>query len=407
MDAVFDELAGPTGLTERSATFQRTDVIESLSDRLGADHAAADIEALADGFLASTRSVVVDPSTRADSGQHEQLQGQPRRRALASTQVIYTTVELAELEAQLLAWVDDPATPRTSPLDPMVVQRVVDHRPELSVEQAQMVQRLAAVERPVVTVAGRPGAGKTYATEAAVAACSAAGVPVVGCAVSATAAAELESAAGFARSTQPATTVAKLLMDLDRWGGLAAGTVVVVDEASMVATRDLHRLVGHARRAAGAVVLVGDPDQHGPVDVGGVFQRLCRDRGLDVIRLVDNNRQTDTVDRLAIDEYRDGHIADALARLDNAGRVVRSRTAGESFDAMVADWYAERLTGHADPMIAGPNSTRRALNERARALLKANGELTGEAVEAAGREYLIGDSVVARRNDRRLRRQCQ
>ena len=35
-------------------------------------------------------------------------------------------------------------------------------------------------------------------------------------------------------------------------------------------------------------------------------------------------------------------------------------------------------TGRADPMIAGPNSTRRALNDRARALLKADGELTGE-----------------------------
>ena len=36
--------------------------------------------------------------------------------------------------------------------------------------------------------------------------------------------------------------MAKLLIDLDRWGGLAPGTVVVVDEASMLGTRDLHRL---------------------------------------------------------------------------------------------------------------------------------------------------------------------
>ena len=158
-------------------------------------------------------------------------------------------------------------------------------------------------------------------------------------------------------------------MDLDRWGGLAPGSVVVVDEASMLATRDLHRLVAHARRAAGSVVLVGDPDQHGPVEVGGVFQRLCRDRGEGLVRLVENNRQTDHTDRLAISEYRDGHVADALARMDNAGRVVRSATAGESFDAMVADWYAAHLDGGADPMIAGPNSTRRALNDRARAMM--------------------------------------
>ena len=70
---------------------------------------------------------------------------------------------------------------------------------------------------------------------------------------------------------------------------------------------------------------------------------------------------------------------------------------------MVADWYADHLEGRADPMIAGPNSTRRALNDRARALLKANGELTGDPLLVGGREYLIGDLVVARRNDRRLR----
>ena len=114
-----------------------------------------------------------------------------------------------------------------------------------------------------------------------------------------------------------------------------------------------------------------------------MFRRLCAERGDELVRLVDNNRQQDHTERLAIDEYRDGHVADALGRYDEAGKVVRSRTAGESFDAIVADWYAARLHGRVDPMIAGPNSTRRALNDRARALLKANGELTGEPLVVA------------------------
>lgn len=227
-------------------------------------------------------------------------------------------------------------------------------------------------------IAGRPGAGKTYATEAIVAAHVRAGVAIVGCAVSATAAAELESAAGFARSTgRPATTIARLLLELDEvhGGGLAPGGVILIDEASMVATRDLARLAEHARCARGALKLVGDPDQHGSVDVGGVFRRLCADRGDSLVRLLDNNRQEDHAERLAVADCREGHIAEALDRYDQAGKIVRSRTAGESFDAIVADWYAARLHGHADPMIAGPNSTRRALNDRARALLKDNGEL--------------------------------
>src|SRR5207253_8054986 len=50
----------------------------------------------------------------------------------------------------------------------------------------------------------------------------------------------------------------------------------------------------------------------------------------------------------------------------------------------------------------GPNSTRRALNDRARALLKSNGELTGKPLVVHAREFMVGDEVVARRNERRL-----
>ena len=267
-----------------------------------------------------------------------------------------------------------------------------------------MVETACTTSAFMLPVAGRPGAGKTFATEAIVAAHVDSGVPIIGCAVSASAAAELENAAGFARSTgMPATTVARLLLDLDE-SGLAPGSVIVVDEASMLGTRALARLALHAQRAEGAVMLVGDPDQHGAVDVGGVFVRLCSAAGPGLTRLVENNRQSDPDDRLAIDDYREGRVGDSLSRYDDAGRVVRSATAGESFDAMVADWYTQRVAeGRADPMIAGPNSTRRALNERARALLKANGDLEGASLVVAGREFMVGDDVVARRNDRTLR----
>ena len=198
-------------------------------------------------------------------------------------------------------------------------------------------------------------------------------------------------------------TVARLLLEVDGpSGGLQAGTVIVVDEASMIGTRDLVCVVTAARAAGGAVKLIGDPDQHGAVDVGGVFRRLCADRGDDLVALVENNRQQDHIERLAVSDYREGRIADALARYDDAGKVVRSRTAGESFDAIVADWYAARVNGVVDPMIAGPNSTRRALNERARVLLKVNHEIVGPALAIAGREFMAGDEVVARRNDRTL-----
>ena len=389
-EALFTVLAGAHGMCERSSTFRRSDVIESISALTDAKATAGQVGELADRFLAGGRVIAIDPATA--------VRGQQRR----SNQKRWTTVELARIERSLLDRASQTLLTGEHSLTVSSVEAVVASRPELSDEQAVMVERVCASDQFVLPVEGRPGAGKTYATEAVVAAHVAGSVPILGCAVSAAAAAELEAQAGFARSVTPATTVAKLLWDLDRFDGLAIGSVVLVDEASMIGTRDLSRLAAHVERAAGRIVLVGDPDQHGSVDAGGVFARLCSDQGDDLVRLIENRRQDDHVDRLAIDDYRNGMIADALQRLDDADRIVRSATAGESFDAMAADWYAARSAGSVDPMIAGPNSTRRALNERARVLLKAAGELTGEAMRIGGREFMVGDHVVARRNARNL-----
>src|SRR5439155_22098641 len=129
------------------------------------------------------------------------------------------------------------AVPRA---DPQAVERAVAARPSLSDEQTEMVRSVCSADGPAIQiVAGRPGAGKTFATAACVEAFVTSGIPVVGCALSARAAAELESATNLGVLTgQPARTIARLLLDIDRHG-LQAGTVLLVDEASMVGTRNL------------------------------------------------------------------------------------------------------------------------------------------------------------------------
>lgn len=384
-------LGSPSGICAQASTFRRSDVVEAISTMVGSLATASEIGDLADRFVTGAGVVAVNATESFG------------RKVGRSAQQRWTTVELAQIESRLLTLADQGTVSPYHRPTAGVIADVVSSRPELSDEQVRMVEAVCSSDRVVLPVEGRPGAGKTYATEAIVAAHVESGVPILGCAVSAAAASELESQAAFARSNMDATTVAKLLHDLDRFGGLAVGTTVVVDEASMIGTRDLARLADQVAASDSRIVLVGDPDQHGAVEAGGVFARLCHLQGDDLVRLAENRRQDDHVDRLAIDDYRNGLIADAVQRLDDADRVVRSATAGESFDAMVADWYAARCDGAADPMIAGPNSTRRALNERARVILKAAGELAGPSVRIAGREFQCGDEVVARRNNRTLR----
>ncbi|MGH9186610.1 MAG: ATP-dependent DNA helicase, partial [Acidimicrobiales bacterium] len=312
--------------------------------------------------------------------------------------------ELIEIETRLLQWAEQP---RESGVVAKVaaIDAVLALQRDLADEQVAMVRAVCSSTEAIQPVVGRPGSGKTYAASACVQAFVASGTPVAGCAVSATAAAELESAVHFRHHTgRPAQTIASLLIDLEQRGDrLAPGTILLVDEASMVGTRELARLAAHVDAAGGCINLIGDPDQHTSVDTGGVFKALAARQGSGLVRLVGNRRQVDPAERAAIDDYREGRIDVALDRYDAAGKIVRQPTAREAYDALVQDWWADRLAGSAAPMLAGTNVARRALNARARAMLKAEGVLTGEPLVAHGREFMIGDEVVARRNDRTLR----
>jgi len=401
----FDRLAGPDGLTAQASTFTRRNVVESLATALGPAVDADDIAALADRFLASTRVVVLDQLNLGSGRPSDFVIGVGGRRSRRAGSVRYSTPELLAVEAQVLAWATEGFGHPVPQANLEAVDSAIARRPELSGEQVTMVRAVCRASQAIQPIAGRPGAGKTYAADACVEAFLASGIPVVGCALSATAAAELEAATALgSRTGRPATTIARLLGELDDpvSGGFAPGTVLLIDESSMVGTRDLARLATHLARAGGAMKLIGDPDQHGPVETGGVFRHLVEAAGDSIVSLVDNNRQQDEAERLAIEEYRNGQIATALTRYDEAGKIVRAPTASACYDAMAADWFVARQHGSTDPMIAGPNSTRRALNARARALLKAHGELTGPAVMAAGREFMVGDLIVTRHNDRRL-----
>jgi len=252
-------------------------------------------------------------------------------------------------------------------------------------------------------VVGKAGAGKTFALHAARDAWQASGVRVIGCALAARAAAELHAGAGI-----DSYTIDALLAALDRpgpAGGLAHSSVLVVDEAGMVGTRKLARLLDHTERGGAKLVLVGDHHQLPEIDVGGMFRGLVN--RLPVVELTDNRRQRQAWERDALDELRGGDPAAAVAVYNGAGRVVVGDTAEAVREQLVSDWWTAR-TEHDGPgdrgvMIAARVNDVEDLNDRARVRLAAAGELTGPALPAAaGREFQAGDRIVCLRNDRRL-----
>jgi len=114
------------------------------------------------------------------------------------------------------------------------------------------------------------GTGKTFALDAAREAWEASDIPVVGCALSARAAVELQSQSGIRSDT-----VARLQRRLARGHGIPNGGVLVVDEAGMVGSRDLAKLAASAERAQAKLVLVGDDHQLPEIDAGGGLRGIA------------------------------------------------------------------------------------------------------------------------------------
>ncbi|HXH56211.1 MAG TPA: AAA family ATPase [Iamia sp.] len=124
----------------------------------------------------------------------------------------------------------------------------------------------------LVVVVGPAGTGKTTATARAVHRLRTDRRPVIGLAPSGKAADVLAG-----QSHCETTTVAGFLTRHTdgRTSSWPAGTTVILDEAGMTATEDLHRLVTLVQRHRWRLAAVGDPAQLPAVGRGGVFAHWC------------------------------------------------------------------------------------------------------------------------------------
>lgn len=371
-------LLGPDGLTANATSFDRRAVLQSLAVAHPGGAPVAELRARADRLVASPEVVELAVPAQAE-----------RR---------YSTAELVAVEAAVLERAVRQNGVGLSLVGPEHLEAALEKRPSLSDEQRDMVSTLVTSGSAVQVVVGRAGAGKTFALDAARDAWESAGHRVIGTALAARAAAELQAGAGI-----PSSTLDRLLIDLEKPGplsGLAPKTVVVVDEAGMAGTRKLGRLLDQAERWGAQVVLVGDPRQLPEVAAGGAFSALAS--RLPVVELRDNRRQVEPWERSALAELRAGTVGNALGAYENAGRVVLADSAEAAREAMAGAWWEARQRGEDAMMYALRRSDVEDLNVRGRARMEAAGRLGAERLVASGREFAVGDAVMTLRNDRRL-----
>ncbi len=373
-EKVRSQLFGWEGLTESVSAFERRDVVRGVAEQLGDGASLDEIEVGVDALLRDPEAVPLERVGRAG----EQL---------------FTTKGMLEVEQRLMR---DAIAMRGhgAVVTPEIVEAVLSERPSISDEQAEMVRHLTTSGDGLQVVIGKAGAGKTYALDAARAAFQRSGYVVCGTALSARAAAELESGAGIA-----SCTLAKF-MDLDNLYGIDDRTVIVLDEAGMVGTRDLQQLVFHAKRYGATVVLVGDDRQLPEIEAGGALGKLAKE--LDAVVLTENRRQHEPWEREALDELRHGEVREAVLAYSERGRIHLCDSAPSAQAAMVSDWVASRATEPSSRMYAIARADVAELNHLARFALRQTGELGDDLLTAGGRGYAEGDEVMFLRNDKRL-----
>ena len=362
---VDEELADQ--LTESHATFVRRDVVRALAQAATQGASLEEIERGANEFCRGEQAVEV-------------AEGR------------WTTPEMLALERRIveLAAAD---VVRAGIVPPSFVAASVAARPSLGPDQEEAVRAITLSGRPVDVLVGPAGTGKTFSLDAAREAWEKAGYRVMGASLAARAAAELEHGAGI-----PSQTIDRLRVRLAQGTErLDQRSVLVIDEAGIVGTRRLAEMIGEARGGGAKVVLVGDRKQLPEIDAGGLFSALAHRIGYS--ELTENRRQQDPEERAVASALRLGHVAAAMNRLQRHGGVVTADNADRLRDGLIGDWHAARANGDDVLMIAARRSTVGDLNERARELLMARGELGETVLESGGRSFAKGDEVLALRND--------
>jgi conjugative relaxase-like TrwC/TraI family protein len=386
--AVAAELFGPDGLTARTTSFDRRDVIQALTESMpvGLPITAGQLEAAADRMLTHRDAIrLLHPAGDRESGAR------------------FSSVDLLAAEHAALRLA---ATSAHVPVHTDTQARSCADGSGLSGEQHTLVIALLTSPRLVDAVVGPAGSGKTALLRTAASGWRDLQVPVIGCALAAVTARRLEAATGI-----PTSSITRLLADARRPdpitgqpAGLPVGAVVVVDEASMVGTRHLAALTRHVAVAGGKLVCVGDPAQLPEINAGGLFAALIH-RG-HALTLTGNQRQHHSWERDALLALRAGNIEQALDAYFTHQRIRIGTDAADARKQLVQAYAGQRIAG-GDPFdlvaLASTRNTVAALNTEIRTTLRTLRLLSPRGITVHGddgpREFTAEDLVIVTRND--------
>ncbi|MGM5058656.1 Ti-type conjugative transfer relaxase TraA [Rhizobium sp. 862_C5_N1_2] len=281
----------------------------------------------------------------------------------------------------------------------------------LDPEQVDAIHHITR-DKGIAAVVGLAGAGKSTLLAAARVAWEHDGRRVIGAALAGKAAEGLEDSSGIRSRTLAAWELA--------WASgrelLERGNVLVIDEAGMVSSQQMARVLDIAEQAEAKVVLVGDAMQLQPIQAGAAFRAITERIGF--AELAGVRRQRQPWAREASRLFARGEVEQGLDVYARHGHLVEAGTRAETIDRIVADWSQARkqaiqnsttagndgrLRGDELLALAHTNEDVKRLNEALRSVMVGEGAL-GEnrafQTERGAREFAAGDRIIFLENAR-------
>lgn len=376
-------------------------------------------------------------------------------------EVRYTTREMLDIERQMLTDVEIGRSDDQHTLAVQTVMETLSKRSSLSEEQMRAVWHITTKQGSVQVVSGMAGTGKTQMLAVSREAWERAGYRVIGGAIAGKAAQGLEEGAGIRSDTiakilkeldhgfdykpdamrtfqaefkyatwqidgdarskilgeyhQPTSPLAHELkyatwqiskkqrdflnyrLERDKYR-LDEKTVLVIDEAGMVGTKQMARIIEYVRKGGAKLVLIGDEKQLQPIEAGGPFAALSEITG--GAELKDIRRQHEKWARDAVHDFAMGRAEIALRAYAEHGLLTVAEDRTTAIQEMIADWKASNVPIGQRLILTSTNQEARNVNRLIQDDRRSAGELGQNRVYLSGETFYEGDSILFTRNSR-------
>jgi len=310
---------------------------------------------------------------------------------------VFSTSEMVSIEHELVDVAARRGKLRKHRLETRAVETHL--RSSKLTQEQQVAVRFVTCGADVAVLEGSAGAGKTYALKTVADAYRAEGYRVIGTSTAWRMARQLRDDLGV----EAKATDAWLAQDKAGKTFLDRKTVLFVDEAGQLSSRQMLKVLKAAEDAQAKVILTGDQRQLQAIGAGPGLRLVAEQAG--VARIDTIIRQRDAWARHAVEDLSLGRADKAVAAFEEHDTLVWCSDGADAVQKAVGDWksFKESSPNKTAMVLAKTNAQVRALNMEMRSYLRETGCLRGDehtisVVDTSGRsndlEIAPGDQVL-------------